>query len=185
MGNGPTRVKNADLLARASVPMHTDTEQHTLRITYQSSHDFETTRACLDEQIPLLDPLVSLDLVLRDASWAEVESTVAAYLGPTGFVALARLDQGALLSLNGEPLGATRYLVGNPLLARRVLSADPAAALYAPFGVAVFADRVGGAHVSYDHPSSLFASLGSKEIDEIGREVDDKIGQAVVSACSA
>ena len=80
-----------------------DCWQHTLRITYQSSHDFETTRARLDEQIPLLDPLVSLGLVLRDASWADVESTVTAYLGPTGFVALARLDQGALLSLNGEP----------------------------------------------------------------------------------
>jgi hypothetical protein len=185
MGNGPTPVKNADLPARSAVPMHTDTEQYTLRITYESSHDFETTRARLDEQIPLLDPLVSLDLVLRGASWAEVESTVGAYLGPTGFVALARLDQGALLSLNGEPLGATRYLVGNPLLARWVLSADPAAALYAPFGVAVFADHVGGAHVSHDRPSSLFASLGSKEIDEIGRELDDKISQALVSACSA
>jgi uncharacterized protein (DUF302 family) len=184
MGNGPTAVKHADLPARTAVPMHTDTEQYTLRITYQSSHNFETTRARLDEQIPLLDPLVSLDLVLRDASWAEVESTVAAYLGPTGFVALARLDQGALLSLHGEPLEATRYLVGNPLLARRVLSADPAAALYAPFGLAVFADPV-GAHISYDHPSSLFASLGSTEIDEIGRELDDKIARAVVSACSA
>lgn len=185
MSNGPTPLKHADLRAQTATPMHTDTEQHTFRITYQSSHDFVTTRARLDEQIPLLDPLVPLDLVMRHASWAEVESTVAAYFGPTGFVALARLDQGALLSLNGEPLGATRYLVGNPLLARRVLSAEPAAALYAPFGVAVFADHVGGAHISYDHPSSLFASLGSKEIDEIGRELDDKIGQAVVSACSA
>jgi len=185
MGNGPTPVKHAYLPAHTATPMHTETEQYTLRITYESSHDFETTRAHLDEQIPLLDPLVALDLVRRDVSWAEVESAVAAFLGPTGFVALARLDQGALLSLNGEPLGATRYLVGNPLVARRVLSADPAAALYAPFGVAVFADHVGGAHVSYDHPSSLFASLGSKEIDEIARELDDKIGQAVGSACSA
>ena len=184
MGNGPTPVKHVYLPAQTATPMHTDTEQYTLRITYQSSHDFETTRARLDEQIPLLDPLVALDLVLRDAPWAEVESTVAAYFGPTGFVALARLDQGALLSLSGEPLGATRYLVGNPLLAWRVLSADPAAALYAPFGLAVFADHV-GAHISYDHPSSLFASLGSKEIDEIAREIDHKIGQAVVSACSA
>jgi hypothetical protein len=114
MNKDPIAVKNVGLAARTAVPMHIDTEQHTLRITYQSSHDFETTRARLDEQLPLLDPLVSLDLVLRDASWAEVESTVAAHLGPTGFVALARLDQGALLSLNGEPLGATRYLVGNP-----------------------------------------------------------------------
>ncbi len=185
MGKGPIPVDNANPLARTAVPTHNVTEQRTLRITYQSSHDFETTRARLDEQIPLLDPLVSLDLVLRDASWAEVESAVAAYLGPTGFVALARLDQGALLSLNGEPLGATRYLVGNPLLARRVLSADPAAALHAPFGLAVFAAQVSGAHVSYDQPSSLYASLGSKEIDEIGRELDDKIGQAVASACSA
>ena len=185
MGKEPTCVKNADPPARTAVPMHADTEQYTLRITHQSNHDFETTRARLDEQIPLLDPLVSLDLVRRDASWVQVESTVAEYLGPTGFVALARLDQGALLSLNGEPLGATRYLVGNPLLARRVLSVDPAAALYAPFGVAVFADHIGGAHVSYDRPSSLFASFGSNELDEIGRELDDKIGRAVVSACSA
>jgi uncharacterized protein (DUF302 family) len=185
MSNDPTPVKNAGLAAGDAVPMHTDTEQHTLRVTYESSHDFETTRARLDEQIPLLDPLVSFDLILRGASWASVESTVAAYLGPTGFVALARLDQGALLSLNGEPLKATRYLVGNPVLARRVLSAAPAAALYAPFGVAVFTNHVGGVNVSYDHPSSLFASLGSKEIDEIGRELDDKIGQAVVATCSA
>ena len=183
MGRGPTPDKHADLPAWTAAPMHTDTEQYTLRITYKSSHDFESTRSRLDEEIPLLDPLVALGLVLRDAPWAEVESTVTTYLGPTGFVALARLDLGALLSLNGEPLGATRYLVGNPLLARRVLSADPAAALYAPFGLAVFADHV-GAHISYDHPSSLFASLGSKEIDEIGRELDDKIRQAVVSACS-
>jgi uncharacterized protein (DUF302 family) len=185
MSKALTPVKTADLSARIALPMHTDTEQHTLRISYQSSHDFEATRARLDQQIPLLDPLVTLDLVLRDASWAEVESTVATYLGPTGFVALARLDQGALLSLNGKPLGATRYLVGNPLLAQRVLKAEPAAALHAPFGVAVFADHVGCSHVSYDLPSSLFASLGSKEIDEIGRELDDKIGRAVVSACSA
>jgi uncharacterized protein (DUF302 family) len=184
MSNGLTPVRHASLPAQTATPIHTDAKQNTLRITYQSSHDFVTTRARLDEQIPLLDPLVSLDLVMRDASWAEVESTVAAYLGPTGFVALARLDQGALLSLNGEPIGATRYLVGNPLLARRVLKADPAAALYAPFGVAVFADHVGDTHISYDRPSSLFASLGSKDIDEIGRDLDDKIGQAVRSTCS-
>jgi uncharacterized protein (DUF302 family) len=184
MSNGLTPVDHQYLPAQKAAPLHTDTEQYTLRMTYQSSHDFVTTRARLDEQIPLLDPLVALDLVMRDASWVEVESTVAAYLGPTGFVALARLDQGALLSLNGDPLGATRYLVGNPLLALRVLKADPAAALYAPFGAAVFADHVGGAQISCDRPSSLFASLGSKEIDEIGEDLDDKIAQAVVSACS-
>jgi uncharacterized protein (DUF302 family) len=184
MNDGPTPVKNAELSPRTAGPKRSESEQHTLRITYQSNHDFETTRARLDEQIPLIDPLVSLDLVGRGASWAEVGVAVAEYLGPTGFVALARLDQGALLSLSGEPLGATRYLVGNPLLARRVLSADPAAALYAPFGVAVFADHVGGAHISYDQPSSLFASFGSKEINEISGQLDDKIDRAVMSACS-
>jgi uncharacterized protein (DUF302 family) len=185
VSNGPARVNNTDPPVWTEVPMQTDTGQQALRITYQSSHEFETTQARLDEQIPLLDPLVSLDLVLRHASWDEVESTISAYLGPTGFVALARIDQGALLSLSGEPLGATRYLVGNPLLARRVLGADPAVALYAPFGVAVFADRAGVVQVSYDHPSSLFATCGTKEITDIGRELDDRIRSAVVSACSA
>ena len=72
----------------------------------------------------------------------------------------ARLDQGALLRLSGDPVQATLYLVGNPVIARKILAVEPAAGLYAPFRVAVYRDAV-GAHVAYDQPSSVFASFAS------------------------
>jgi hypothetical protein len=92
------------------------------------------------------------------------------------------LDQGALLSLEGEPLEATLYLVGNPILAREVTRHEPGAALYAPFRVAVYRDPT-GVHIAYDKPSSVFASLGSSGIDVIAVALDDKIRTVVESSC--
>ena len=59
-----------------------------------------------------------------------------------------------------------------------------AGALYAPFRVAVFTDPT-GVRVSYDQPSSVFASLGSVAIDDIAIELDRKIATAVRTACRA
>jgi uncharacterized protein (DUF302 family) len=153
------------------------------RITYDSANDFAVTRARLDEQLPLLDNTVAAELVVAGAAWAQVEASVEARLGPQGLVALARLDQGALLSLTGEPAEATLYLVGNPLVARQVASQSAAGLLYAPFRVAVFSDQT-GARVSYDQPSSVFTSVGSAAIDSIAAELDHKISTAVTHACA-
>ena len=103
-------------------------------------------------------------------------------VGPTGFVALARVDQGALLRLSGDPVQATLYLVGNPVIARKILAVEPAAGLYAPFRVAVYRDAV-GAHVAYDQPSSVFASFSSHAIDAIARELDEKIRTSAETSC--
>jgi Domain of unknown function DUF302 len=58
-------------------------------------------------------------------------------------VALARLDSGALHSLSGQRLDATLYLVGNPVVARDVTALKPAAALNAPFRIAIYQDMSG------------------------------------------
>jgi hypothetical protein len=96
---------------------------------------------------------------------------------------VARVDQGALLSLSGEPLEATLYLVGNPLVARKITAHDPGGALYAPFRAAVFCGLT-GVHVAYDQPSTVFASLGSPAIDAIARELDLQIVAAAHYACT-
>jgi uncharacterized protein (DUF302 family) len=152
------------------------------RQNHDSAVDFEDTRRRFDEQVPLLDPLLTLRLVLDQATWHEVEAQVNRAVGPTGFVALARLDQGALFSLGGDPVQATLYLVGNPVVARTILAVEPAAGLYAPFRVAIYRDAT-GAHVTYDQPSSAFASLGSDVIDAIARELDEKIRNSVKTSC--
>lgn len=148
------------------------------RLTYDSGADFEQTRARFDERVPLLDPSLTTQLVIAGASWAEVEAAVDKVVGPTGFVAVARVDQGALFSLNGDRLDATLYLVGNPLIARQVTALEPAAALYAPFRVAIYRDAT-GTHIAYDQPSSVFKSLGSPGVDAIAVELDEKIRTTV------
>jgi uncharacterized protein (DUF302 family) len=160
----------------------TETTYTAVRITYDSHRDFNETRARFDERLPVFEGAASVELVLEGASWPEVEAAVDARVGPTGLVALSRLDQGALLSLQGEPLEATLYLVGNPIVARQVTHHDPAAALYAPFRVAIYRDAT-GVHIAYDQPSSVFASLGSPAIDVIAAQLDDKIRTAVESSC--
>ena len=159
--------------------MTTKTADYTaVRVTYESPLDFEQTRARFDERVPAFDPAVAAQLVIDGASWPEVQAAVAGRAGPTGLVALARVDQGALLSLSGEPLEATLYLVGNPVLARQVIGFDTAAALYAPFRVAIYRDST-GVCVAYDKPSSVFASLGSPGVDAIAAELDEKIRTVV------
>jgi len=160
------------------------TTYHAVRVTYDSARDFDETRARFDELVPLLDPAVTIDLVVRGASWADVERAVDTRTGPLGLVAIARIDQGALLTLSGHPLDATLYLVGNPLIARRLIELDSAAALYAPFRVVVFRDDA-GVHIAYDKPSTVLASLGSTSIDQIARDLDDKIAAAAERAASA
>ena len=153
-----------------------------VRITHDSHRDFKETRARFDERVPLFEGAATVEVVLDGASWPEVEAAVDARAGPTGLVALARLDQGALLSLQGELLEATLYLVGNPILARKLTRHEPAAALYAPFRVAIYRDA-DGVHVAYDQPSSVFASLGSSGIDLIASGLDDKIASVAEASC--
>ena len=95
------------------------------RLIHDSTVDFEESRRRFDEQVPLLDPLLILRLVLDQATWRDVEALMDRTAGPTGFVALARLDQGALFRLSGHPIQATLYLVGNPVIAREILAVWP------------------------------------------------------------
>jgi uncharacterized protein (DUF302 family) len=161
----------------------TNPNQSTIRVTRQSSVSYAETRERLETRAPALDPAVTFDLVVRSAEWREVEAAIQSTVGPDGFVSFSRLDQGALLSLAGSALEATQYLLGNPLIARRILERQPGAALNVPLPLAVFSDSV-ASYVSYLLPSSMLASFGSTEIDEIGSELDLKL-EALCDACVA
>ena len=154
-----------------------------IRVTCDNAHDYATTRHRFDERVPLLDQTITLNLVAGNASWAEVEAEVGRRTGPSGLAALSRLDQGALLSLHGEPVEAIQYLVGNPAIAQQVISLNRAACLHAPFPLAIYTDAT-GAHIAYTSPSSLFGPLGSQAVDEIAAELDVSIMRTVEGACS-
>jgi uncharacterized protein (DUF302 family) len=174
-----TRHANRETSAGGS---STETDYTARRVTYDSDYQYQETRARFDEQVPLLDGAVAVDLVVSRAPWSAVRAAVDERVGPTGLVAMARIDQGALLSLRGEALDGTLYLVGNPIVAGDVTSGDPAAVLYVPFRVAVYRDT-SGVHLSYDHPSSVLGSLDSAGINEIAIELDRKIQLTAEATC--
>jgi uncharacterized protein (DUF302 family) len=174
-----TRHANRETSAGGS---STETDYTARRVTYDSDYQYQETRARFDDQVPLLDGAVAVDLVVSRAPWSAVRAAVDERVGPTGLVAMARIDQGALLSLRGEALDGTLYLVGNPIVAGDVTSGDPAAVLYVPFRVAVYRDT-SGVHLSYDHPSSVLGSLDSAGINEIAMELDRKIQLTAEAAC--
>jgi len=60
---------------------------------------------------------------------------------------------------------------------------NPAGALYAPFRAAAFRD-LSGVQVTYDQPSTVFASLGSAAINAIAQDLDLKIAAAAQYACT-
>jgi uncharacterized protein (DUF302 family) len=151
-------------------------------VTFDSRSDFESTRARFDERVPLLEPSVTANLVISQPAWSEVEATITSTLGPSGFLAVSRLDQGALMSLRGTALHATQYLVGNPLIATEVIGSVRGASLFAPFQAAVYADQR-GVHVSYMLPSSLFISLDDHGVAAIGERLDVKMEDIVAEVC--
>ena len=46
------------------------------RMIHDSAVDFEETRHRFDEQVPMLDPLLTLRLVVDQAAWHDVEAHV-------------------------------------------------------------------------------------------------------------
>jgi len=151
-------------------------------VTFDSRSNFESTRTRFDEQVPLLDSSITVHLVISQAAWSEVEAAITPTLGPSGFLALSRIDQGSLMSLRGTALQATQYLVGNPLIATEVISNARAGSLFAPFQASIYSDQ-NGVHVSYMLPSSLFASLDDPGVAAIGERLDAKMEDTVAEVC--
>jgi uncharacterized protein (DUF302 family) len=151
-------------------------------LTFDSRSDFESTRARFDEAVPLLDPSVTSNLVISQPVWSEVEAAITPTLGSSGFLAVSRLDQGALMSLRGTALHATQYLVGNPLIATEVISSVRWCSVFAPFQAAIYEDQ-SGVHVSYMLPSSLFTSVDDHGVAAIGERLDVKMEHTVAEVC--
>jgi uncharacterized protein (DUF302 family) len=151
-------------------------------VTVESRLDFESTRTRFDERVPLLDPGVTLNLVISQAAWSDVEAAITAKLGSSGFLAVSRLDQGSLMSLRSTALQATQYLIGNPLIATDVIGSVRSGCLFAPFQAAIYTDH-SGVHVSYMLPSSLFASLDDRRLAAIGERLDASMEDTVAEVC--
>jgi uncharacterized protein (DUF302 family) len=145
------------------------------RIEVVSKRSFAETIAVLERKIPAADPATFAQLVNSRATAAQVEETVQTMAGDLGFVTLAKIDQGPLVSLLGKPKKMTVYLIGNPVLANRMFEHHPAVGVYAPLRVAIYEDYAGVTHFTYERPSSLLTQFNNAEIGAIARVLDEKL----------
>lgn len=82
---------------------------------------------------------------------------------------------GDLLALKGERRPLTAYYIGNVLSAVEMTSVNPAAGLYAPLRVVVYANEQGGTTMEYDKPTSMFGQFKSKDIDVVAQSLDQRL----------
>jgi uncharacterized protein (DUF302 family) len=117
---------------------------------------------------------------------AELETTVASAVGPSGFMEFMRFDLGRVLRLESGSAGKPRILrllVGNPLVMKEMTKHAPDAGSYAPVSV-LLDERSDGVHLSYDRMSSFLAPYGSSEALAVARKLDARIEALLIGAAT-
>ncbi len=82
---------------------------------------------------------------------------------------------GDLLALKGQHRALTGYYIGNILSAVEMTNINPAAGLYAPLRIVVYANEQGGTTMEYDRPSSMFGQFKNTEIDAMAKSLDQRL----------
>lgn len=82
---------------------------------------------------------------------------------------------GDLLALKGHRRELIAYYIGNVLSAVEMTNVNPAAGLYAPLRVVIYANEQGGTNMEYDRPSSMFGQFKDREIDAMAKSLDDRL----------
>lgn len=103
-------------------------------------------------------------------------------VAPLGLMRFGAIDVLAYMRTSGTDRPGIEYLAGNHTIAERMYRHEPAAMLYAPLRLFIYADDAGQGVLVLDQPSTLFGSLSdSAQIAAVGRELDHKVA-AVLSA---
>jgi len=148
-----------------------------VRVDVVTRRPFAEVVTRLEQKIPSADLATLNRLVHSQASASEIENSVKAMVGNLGFMILAKLEQGPLVSLLGKPKKLSVYLVGNPVLANRMFEQNPAVGVYAPLRVSVYEDYQGRSHFTYEKPSTSLAQFENAEIRTVAKLLDEKMGQ--------
>jgi hypothetical protein len=108
----------------------------------------------------------------------ELLAAIAAMAGRSGLMRFLALDHGAILRSQGKPALAVRFLIGHALTAARMTALGIGSGLYAPLSLLVAEDEAGTV-LEYDRPTTLFGQFDDAGIDEVARELDEKMAVLV------
>ncbi len=148
------------------------------RFDYPSSkRTFEQVIAAFEQKVPAADLAQFAQLVASKAPATEIETAVEAMVGDLGFLHLAKLDQGPLVSLLGKRKRMTVYLLGNPVLANTMFEHRPEIGLYAPLRASIYEDDRGVTHFTYDRPSTLLQQFQNNDVTSVAQLLDDRMSK--------
>jgi uncharacterized protein (DUF302 family) len=145
------------------------------RIAVPANKSFAEVLAAFEGRVPVQDVSVLNGLATSQASRQQIEDAVQKMVGDLGFMVLAKLDPGPLVSLLGNPKKLCIYLLGNPVLANRMFEQDAAVGMYAPLRAVIFEDHDGRTYFTYDVPSSLLGQFDNAEIRGVAAILDDRM----------
>jgi uncharacterized protein (DUF302 family) len=152
--------------------------EHSIRRLHLPLHRaYDDAVADFERVVPPIDPQRFQAL----QSW-EDNLALSATFAPLGLMRFGSIDIGAYMRTSGADRPGIEYLLGNHTIAERMYRHEPAAMLYAPLRLFIYADDAGQGVLVMDQPSTLFGSLGDNaEVAAVGRELDHKVA-AVLSA---
>ncbi len=150
------------------------------RIEATSTKTFQDTIAAFEQRVPIADFSAFDRLVAAGANTQEIQGVVNSTVGDLGFLILAKLDQGPLVSLMGKDKKMTVYLIGNPILANRMYEKNPAIGVYAPLRVLVYEGNDGKTRVTYDLPSALLGQFEDNDVTFVAHMLDEKMSSLIM-----
>lgn len=149
-------------------------DHHMTRVDIPTGMAFDSFCDAFEQAVPAFDFAHIRQITENGGTWEDIAAAVAAN-APNEMMRYATLDMTALYATTNHRTKAVAYFVGNHVIADQMVRRDPKILLYAPLRILVHGDADGDAVVSIDRPSTVFASLGVREIDDVGSFLDHKI----------
>jgi uncharacterized protein (DUF302 family) len=151
-------------------------------IRIESVLSFDEVRDALD-RLPRFDERIRALLHLGDA--ARVKAELEKLQGQAGLTLFSIATHGDWLQIRNGARKALQYVIGNVLISTQMTEREPAAGLYAPLRVMLFANPEGRAVLEYDRPSTLFGQYGDPRVTAVACDLDRKIHDVLIRAASA
>ena len=148
-------------------------------VTASSPRPYADVKKDLETRLGRLDDDIRAKLKAGDIDALRAALVKAA--GKDGLVIHYVGVHGDWLILKGARGNVTEYFIGNILSAVEMTSANPAAGLYAPLRIVVYASPKGGSVIEYDRPSTQLNQYHDADIDNMGRSLDERLDRLVAS----
>jgi uncharacterized protein (DUF302 family) len=153
------------------------------RFIVVSSRSFAEVVGAIDTAIGHPDIHTFWKDIAAAHSWNQLEETIHAVLGNSGFMEFTRFDHGQFLKKGGVVPAPqiVRIVLGNPLIMKRMAEHVPDAGSYAPVTILVD-ERPDGVHISYDRMASFLAPYGNWSALAVAQELDAKVEALITAA---